>query len=111
MVKSLSLLQLEQILNPKFYFTNLLKFWLFVLCVFVHVVPGMGNTSPKDMDSLLPLMNMVIYSIDKVKKLRLNREVKGILWCHIQMITHSPFWSLKWELKVQPWVHFLLTVY
>ena len=37
----------------------------------------MGNTSPKDMDSLLPLMNMVIYSIDKVKKLRLNREVSG----------------------------------
>lgn len=35
----------------------------------------MGNTSPKDMDSLLPLMNMVIYCIDKVKKLRLNREV------------------------------------
>lgn len=35
----------------------------------------MGNTSPKDMDTLLPLMNMVIYSIDKVKKLRLNREV------------------------------------
>lgn len=43
------------------------------LCV--CVVPGMGNTSPKDMDTLLPLMNMVIYSIDKVKKLRLNREV------------------------------------
>lgn len=44
---------------------------------FLCVVPGMGNTSPKDMDSLLPLMNMVIYSIDKVKKLRLNREVSG----------------------------------
>lgn len=38
----------------------------------------MGNTSPKDMDTLLPLMNMVIYSIDKVKKLRLNREVSGL---------------------------------
>lgn len=38
----------------------------------------MGNTSPKDMESLLPLMNMVIYSIDKVKKLRLNREVSRI---------------------------------
>lgn len=47
------------------------------------VVPGMGNTSPKDMDTLLPLMNMVIYSIDKVKKLRLNREVSRllVLWC------------------------------
>lgn len=43
----------------------------------LRVVPGMGNTSPKDMDSLLPLMNMVIYSIDKVKKLRLNREVSS----------------------------------
>lgn len=38
----------------------------------------MGNTSPKDMDALLPLMNMVIYSIDKVKKLRLNREVRTV---------------------------------
>lgn len=44
------------------------------MCVFS--VPGMGNTSPKDMDALLPLMNMIIYSIDKVKKLRLNREVR-----------------------------------
>uniref|UniRef100_W5KXG7 PAT complex subunit CCDC47 n=1 Tax=Astyanax mexicanus TaxID=7994 RepID=W5KXG7_ASTMX len=45
--------------------------------LFTFNVPGMGNTSPKDMDSLLPLMNMVIYSIDKVKKLRLNREVSA----------------------------------
>ncbi|KAI4874715.1 hypothetical protein NFI96_007694 [Prochilodus magdalenae] len=44
--------------------------------LFTFNVPGMGNTSPKDMDSLVPLMNMVIYSIDKVKKLRLNREGK-----------------------------------
>ncbi|KAK3520637.1 hypothetical protein QTP70_029534 [Hemibagrus guttatus] len=44
--------------------------------LFTFNVPGMGNTSPKDMDSLLPLMSMVIYSIDKVKKLRLNREGK-----------------------------------
>ncbi|XP_018527706.2 PAT complex subunit CCDC47 isoform X1 [Lates calcarifer] len=44
--------------------------------LFTFNVPGMGNTSPKDMDTLLPLMNMVIYSIDKVKKLRLNREGK-----------------------------------
>ncbi|KAJ8245913.1 hypothetical protein GJAV_G00261640 [Gymnothorax javanicus] len=43
---------------------------------FTFNVPGMGNTSPKDMDTLLPLMNMVIYSIDKVKKFRLNREGK-----------------------------------
>ncbi|KAG9350043.1 hypothetical protein JZ751_026396 [Albula glossodonta] len=44
--------------------------------LFTFNVPGMGNTSPKDMDTLLPLMNMVIYSIDKVKKFRLNREGK-----------------------------------
>ncbi|KAE8283493.1 Coiled-coil domain-containing protein 47 Precursor [Larimichthys crocea] len=44
--------------------------------LFTFNVPGMGNTSPKDMDALLSLMNMVIYSIDKVKKLRLNREGK-----------------------------------
>lgn len=41
-------------------------------------MPGSGNTSPKDMESLLPLMSMVIYSIDKAKKFRLNREVSGI---------------------------------
>lgn len=40
-------------------------------------VPGSGNTSPKDMESLLPLMSMVIYSIDKAKKFRLNREVSS----------------------------------
>ncbi|XP_036409063.1 coiled-coil domain-containing protein 47-like [Megalops cyprinoides] len=44
--------------------------------LFTFNVPGMGNTSPKDMDTLLPLMNMVIYCIDKVKKFRLNREGK-----------------------------------
>ncbi|XP_006638225.1 PAT complex subunit CCDC47 [Lepisosteus oculatus] len=44
--------------------------------LFTFNVPGMGNTSPKDMETLLPLMNMVIYSLDKVKKFRLNREGK-----------------------------------
>ncbi|RXM32589.1 Coiled-coil domain-containing protein 47 [Acipenser ruthenus] len=44
--------------------------------LFTFNVPGMGNTSPKDMEALLPLMNMVIFSIDKVKKLHLNREGK-----------------------------------
>uniref|UniRef100_A0A8C9SP18 PAT complex subunit CCDC47 n=1 Tax=Scleropages formosus TaxID=113540 RepID=A0A8C9SP18_SCLFO len=50
--------------------------------LFTFNVPGMGNTSPKDMDALLPLMNMVIYSIDKVKKFRLNREVSGVSSTH-----------------------------
>uniref|UniRef100_A0A4W3IB80 PAT complex subunit CCDC47 n=1 Tax=Callorhinchus milii TaxID=7868 RepID=A0A4W3IB80_CALMI len=44
--------------------------------LFTFNVPGLGNTSPKDMESLLPLMNMVVYSIDKAKKYRLNREGK-----------------------------------
>ncbi|XP_051894892.1 PAT complex subunit CCDC47 [Pristis pectinata] len=44
--------------------------------LFTFNVPGIGNTYPKDMESLLPLMNMVIYSIDKAKKYRLNREGK-----------------------------------
>ncbi|EMP33726.1 Coiled-coil domain-containing protein 47 [Chelonia mydas] len=44
--------------------------------LFTFNVPGSGNTSPKDMEALLPLMNMVIYSIDKAKKFRLNREGK-----------------------------------
>lgn len=41
-------------------------------------MPGSGNTYPKDMEALLPLMNMVIYSIDKAKKFRLNREVRPV---------------------------------
>ncbi|XP_012369926.1 coiled-coil domain-containing protein 47, partial [Octodon degus] len=44
--------------------------------LFTFNVPGSGNTYPKDMEALLPLMNMVIYSIDKAKKFRLNREGK-----------------------------------
>uniref|UniRef100_A0A6I8QRV2 PAT complex subunit CCDC47 n=1 Tax=Xenopus tropicalis TaxID=8364 RepID=A0A6I8QRV2_XENTR len=44
--------------------------------LFTFNVPGSGNASVKDMEALLPLMNMVIYSIDKVKKFRLNREGK-----------------------------------
>lgn len=44
--------------------------------LFTFNVAGLGNTSPKDMEGLLPLMNMVIYSIDKVRKFRLNREGK-----------------------------------
>lgn len=44
--------------------------------LFTFNVPGAGNASVKDMESLLPLMNMVIYSVDKVKKFRLNREGK-----------------------------------
>lgn len=70
-------------------------------CVCVCVVPGMGNTSPKDMDSLLPLMNMVIYSIDKVKKLRLNREVSRILalWC---LIVHLNDHALIWRTFYPP---------
>uniref|UniRef100_A0A2K5WEF6 PAT complex subunit CCDC47 n=1 Tax=Macaca fascicularis TaxID=9541 RepID=A0A2K5WEF6_MACFA len=43
--------------------------------LFTFNVPGSGNT-PKDMEALLPLMTMVIYSIDKAKKFRLNREGK-----------------------------------
>ncbi|OCT62251.1 PAT complex subunit CCDC47-like [Xenopus laevis] len=44
--------------------------------LFTFNVPGSGNASVKDMEALLPLMNMVIYSIDKVRKFRLNREGK-----------------------------------
>nr|KAF6308816.1 coiled-coil domain containing 47 [Pipistrellus kuhlii] len=44
--------------------------------LFTFNAPGSGNTYPKDMEALLPLMNMVIYSIDKAKKFRLNREGK-----------------------------------
>lgn len=53
---------------------------------FLFIVPGSGNTSPKDMEALLPLMNMVIYSIDKAKKFRLNREVSFMLTQSIVML-------------------------
>lgn len=49
-------------------------------------VPGSGNTSPKDMESLLPLMSMVIYSIDKAKKFRLNREVSSVWFCLLNFL-------------------------
>lgn len=66
-------------LNQKALFIwFLLSYAILCISVTLCVVPGMGNTSPRDMDSLLPLMNMVIYSIDKVKKLRLNREVSDV---------------------------------
>lgn len=54
-------------------------------------VPGSGNTSPKDMESLLPLMSMVIYCIDKAKKFRLNREVST-----------DPLLSSEYGVKSQP---------
>ncbi|XP_068118951.1 PAT complex subunit CCDC47 [Hyperolius riggenbachi] len=44
--------------------------------LFTFNVPGGGNASVKDMEALLPLMNMVMYSIEKVRKFRLNREGK-----------------------------------
>ena len=43
----------------------------------MHTVPGTGSTSPKGMDALLPLMSMVLYSIDKIRKFRLNKEVRS----------------------------------
>ncbi|MEE6528614.1 hypothetical protein FKM82_031145, partial [Ascaphus truei] len=49
---------------------------------FTFNVPGAGNASVKDMEALLPLMNMVIYTIDKVKKFRLNREVSVRMRSH-----------------------------
>lgn len=53
-------------------------------------MPGSGNTSPKDMESLLPLMSMVIYCIDKAKKFRLNREVSSVYF--------TVFWILyEWQ--------------
>jgi len=53
-------------------------------------VPGSGNTYPKDMEALLPLMNMVIYSIDKAKKFRLNREVRLYFYYKLEPFCCSP---------------------
>lgn len=59
-------------------------------------MPGSGNTYPKDMEALLPLMNMVIYSIDKAKKFRLNREVRPatfIISWHLLFFSPWGRWS------------------
>lgn len=44
--------------------------------LFTFNVPGMGKATNKDMEGMLPLMKMVIYSIDKMKKIRLSKEAK-----------------------------------
>ena len=42
------------------------------------------------MEALLPLMNMVIYSIDKAKKFRLNREVRLYFYYKLEPFCCSP---------------------
>ena len=58
-------------------------------------VPGSGNTYPKDMEALLPLMNMVIYSIDKAKKFRLNREVRLYFYYKLEPLFVVPLPLLR----------------
>ncbi|KAG9333452.1 hypothetical protein JZ751_011613, partial [Albula glossodonta] len=44
--------------------------------LFTFNVPKMGTTTPRDMETMLPLMNMVIYCIDKIRRFRLNKEAE-----------------------------------
>ncbi|XP_032830364.2 PAT complex subunit CCDC47-like isoform X2 [Petromyzon marinus] len=44
--------------------------------LFTFNVPGNGRSSTQDMEAMLPLMSMVIYSIDKMRKIRLSKEAK-----------------------------------
>lgn len=65
-------------------------------------MPGLGNTSPKDMESLLPLMSMVIYSIDKAKKFRLNREVSRVyFFCLLNIIWNCNHYHRILNLKIE----------
>ena len=47
------------------------------------------------MEALLPLMNMVIYSIDKAKKFRLNREVRLYFYYKLEPLFVVPLPLLR----------------
>ncbi|XP_033106192.1 coiled-coil domain-containing protein 47-like [Anneissia japonica] len=44
--------------------------------IFNFRIPGMGKSSTKDVEAMVPMLKMVIYCIDKVKRYRLSREGK-----------------------------------
>lgn len=45
--------------------------------VFCFNVPDRGHCSPKNMEDMKPLMQMVFHIMDKVRKLKLSKEAKG----------------------------------
>ena len=47
----------------------------FISSNILSTVSGGGYSTPKDMDHLKPLLQMVFYSIDKIKRFRLSKEV------------------------------------
>ena len=49
-----------------------------VMCnnvLYVSPVAGKGRCTPSDMQAMKPLMMMVFHCLDKVRKVRLSREV------------------------------------
>ena len=46
------------------------------MLIFGFNVPGKGKTTPETMENLKPLLQLVFYSIEKVKRFRLSKETK-----------------------------------
>lgn len=45
--------------------------------IFCFNAPGKGKCSPKDIEEMKPLMQMVLYCINRVSKIRLSKEARG----------------------------------
>ena len=53
-------------------------------------MPGKGKNNPQDMQEMRPLMQMVFHCADKVRRIRLSREVRrNILFITIQVSFYS----------------------
>ncbi len=59
------------------------------LFLFFIAVPGKGKSTPHDVESMKPLMQMVFHCIDKVRKLKLSKEVLGYLFYMIDSIKNN----------------------
>ncbi|GAB6031957.1 hypothetical protein CHUAL_010338 [Chamberlinius hualienensis] len=44
--------------------------------IFAFNVPGRGNSTPEGMEAMKPLLQLVFYMMDKVKRFRLSKEAK-----------------------------------
>ena len=53
----------------------------------MFVVAGKGKTKPSDMEAMTPLLQLVFYSIDKVYKLRLGKEVIAVGFLYLRLLS------------------------
>ncbi len=45
------------------------------MMIVLNAVPGDGKAQPKDMNAMYPLLQLVFYLMDKVRRFHLSREV------------------------------------